>query len=117
MKVEIGVGEANAESMLQHQQRYQQSETEAQTLDPTHPQTAADVDRPEGEREVDRKRAVERHGADWAAPDPFLHHSAPLHRLEGDVAQAVIEKMREYIRKQHQPAGQPQPADDRRRSE
>jgi hypothetical protein len=114
VNVEIAVGKAQAEDMLQHQRRYQQSEREPQCLDPTHPQTAADVERPEGEREVDREGAVECDGADRAAPDPFLHDGAAFHRLPRDVAQAVIEKMQEHIRKHHQAAGQPKPADDRR---
>src|SRR5229473_5275978 len=114
MNVEISIGEALGEGMLQHQQRYQESEAEAHTLDPTHPQMAADVDRPEGQREVDRERTVEHHGADPTAPDHFRRHSALLHRLEGDVAQAVIEKMQEHIGKQNEAAGQPELAHDRR---
>jgi hypothetical protein len=81
VNVEIAVGEAQAEDMLQHQHRYQQSEGEPQRLDRTHAQVPADVERPEGEREVNREGAVESDGADRTAPDPFLHAGAALHRL------------------------------------
>jgi len=114
MNVEIGVGEALGQGMLQHQQRYQEPEAEAHTLDPAHPQMAADVERPEGQRKMDREGAVERHRADPTAPDHFRRHGAALHRLEGDVAQAVIEKMQEHIGKQNKTAGEPELAHDRR---
>ena len=46
---------------------------------------------------MDRESAVEGDGTNWAAPNPFLHHSAVLHRLPRDVAQAVVEKVQEHI--------------------
>jgi hypothetical protein len=100
--------------VLHDQRRYQQTEGKAQRLQPPHTQVASDVDCPEGEREMDRERTIEQWSADRAAPDHLGVLRTPLHRLEGDVAQAVIEKMQEQIGKQYQTAGQPKPSDDRR---
>src|SRR5579862_8995237 len=97
MDVEIAVGQAPSERMLKQQQRNREPQYQPKRLDPAHPHTAADVERPERERKMDGKRAVERHGTCEAAPDPFLYLGALLHRLEGDVAQTVIEKMQEEV--------------------
>src|SRR5260370_42352476 len=105
MNAKVSVGEALGEGMLQQQQGYQEPKAEPHTLDPAHPEIAADVKRPEREREVDSEGAVERHGADRIAPDQFRRFGAALHRLKGDVAQAVIEKMQEHIGKQDETAG------------
>ncbi len=102
--------------MLNDEHRDQETEAKPDSLNPAHPQMPANIDRPEGEREVDREGAVEQDGADLAAPDHFRPLRAALHRLEGDVAQAVIEKMQEDVRKQDKTAAQPEAAHDRRRA-
>src|SRR5947208_8805569 len=74
---------------------------------------SADVERPESQREMDRERAIKRDRAGRVAPDPFVEDAAPFHRLEGDVAEAVVEKVQEHIGKQNEAAGQPKPSRDR----
>ena len=108
------IGEALVDRMRHDQERYREAEEEAQRLDPSHAEMAADIDRPEGQREVDREGAVQQDRAELAAPDQFRPLRAPLHRLEGDVAQAVIEEMQEHIREEDEAAAQPQSAHDRR---
>src|SRR5204863_9511319 len=113
MNIEIGVGQALPDGVLHDQRRYQQTESEAQPFDPAHSQMSADVERPESQREMDRERAIKRDRADRVAPDPFVEDAAPFHRLEGDVAEAVVEKVQEHIGKQNEAAGQPKPSRDR----
>src|SRR5947209_8242664 len=59
MNAKVAVAETEGERVLQDQHGYQQSEAQPYRLDPPHPQRAADVDRPESQRKVDRKGAVE----------------------------------------------------------
>src|ERR1051326_3391037 len=116
VNIEKAIGGALGERVLQYKQRDQKAEAEPQRLDPAHPQMPSNVDRPESEREMDGERAVKQRGADLATPDPFMYDAAPFHRLEGNVAEAMIDEMQKHIGKQDEASAQSNPARDRWRA-
>src|SRR5262249_47740180 len=63
------------------------------------------IERPQAEREVYRRRGVERGIDERNSPPPDVPGQPRIHRGVGDVAKCVIEEMRENVREHDEPTG------------
>jgi hypothetical protein len=98
--VEQLVGHARAQHVQHHERRHQQPEHELRRLPGMHAHGAPPVERPEGEREMRRQRAVEDRRAGRVAPQRQEPQARRLLRLERDEARGMVEEVRREIGEQ-----------------
>ena len=106
--VECRVHVAPGRPVMQQQREDRKAEDEARQFTCPHAETAPRVERPQGEREMDRECAVERDRADRAVPNRIVDPRAPLHRVEGEVAQRMHGQMQREIGEHDQAGGEPE---------
>ena len=68
---------------------------------------AALIERPQAERKMDCGRGVECDVDDRNSPPPDVKREPLFHQRIGNIAERMIEKMRENVGEHHQPAGEP----------
>ena len=65
------------------------------------------IERPQPKRRVNAERRIEQQGPDRAKPERHVQVEAILHGIERDIAQRMIEVVRQQIREKNDAAGQP----------
>ena len=80
-----------------------EAESELQRLREGHLERAALPERPDRECVVDRKGAVEREGTEIAGPDLVDALQRTIHQINGDEAEAVIDKVRRHVKEHDEP--------------
>ena len=78
------IGHAGDDHMADEQHRQNESCAEANVFDDRKTPVLAQINRPQGENEMEARRAVERERAREAVPDGFGKGEAALRRVEAD---------------------------------
>ena len=94
--------DADAGDVKHQQQRNAQAKQELQRLGDLPAEFAAQINRPEAERHVREHRAVKNDRHRPAAPEHDLVVQEVVHRRDGDVAQRMIEQMRDDVGEEDQ---------------
>jgi hypothetical protein len=110
-KVEDFGGEAGPEQVQDQERRYGETGGELRRFPGGHGQPPAQVERPEGESEVDQNRAVKQQRAEGIAPEREEPEATGFERLERDQPQGMVQIMGQQIGKEDETGPKTQPAD------
>src|SRR6202008_2364714 len=88
------------------QQRDTQPEHQLGDLDRGVAKMPALVERPEPEQKMDRGGGVKRKIDDRSSPPPDMEAQPGFHGVVGDIAERMVEEMREDVGEHHQAASQ-----------
>ena len=102
--VEKIVGDAGADDMAGEQDRDREAEDDLAQLGDAQPQAPPLPQRPQCQRVMDEKAAVEQRLRRPVRPDPEDVPQHILHRLERDQADRMVEQMHRHIGEHHQAA-------------
>src|SRR6185437_2631062 len=108
---EEGIGDARRQHVLDQNEGDEEAERILRRLDRAQTQRLALPQRVEGQHEMREERAIERDRHRPGRPEPIEPVEHPLHHVERDEAEAVIEEMREEIAEEDEAGGQSDPSD------
>src|SRR5437870_13599937 len=97
--------------MAGEQQRDAQTEDQLGDFNKSVAECPALIERPEPQSEMDSGRCIEREIDDRYPPPPDVKAKPRLHGGVGEIAERVVEEMREYVGEHDETAGQPHLAD------
>ena len=100
-------GDALGAEMTREPERNAQPEQQLRDLCSRVAEMPALIERPEAEREMNHGGGIERDVDDRNPPPPDVIPEPLLHQWVGDVAERVIEEVREDVGEHDQPAGKP----------
>ncbi len=98
-------GQAHGAEMTGEQKRNAQAQDELGDFGRGVAEMPALIERPQAERHMRDRRGIERGVDDRDAPPPDVEVPPPIHGREGNIAERVIEEMREDVGEHHQAAG------------